>query len=188
MVSAGEVTVLSTAGTAKTLFVNASAGGTMAAAQNPWIYVDLKEGKRVDVTDPGSFTSTAWDLGIKRPLLRTNSGDGGPGQGGAVFLEGKTFDAVTAADAASATIATEQWFDAQCNLTTDPTGAIATTFAGWYDYDQATNKLTPHAGVFIVRGADGSLYKLAIDDYYANPDGTSGMAGGRYKIQVGPLQ
>lgn len=160
----------------------------MTAPQNPWIYLDLKQGKRVDVTDPASFGSTAWDLAIKRPLLRTNSGDGGPGQGGAVLLDGKAFDAVTAADAASATIAVETWFDAQCNLSTDPAGAIATTFAGWYDYDTATNKLSPHPGVFIVRGGDGSLYKVAILDYYANPDGTSGMAGGRYQLQVGPLQ
>ncbi len=105
-----------------------------------------------------------------------------------MLLDGKLFDAVTAADATSAAIATEVWFDAMCNLKTDPTGAIATTFNGWYDYDQATNKLAPHAGTFIVRGGDGTLYKVAILNYYANPDGTTGMAGSRYVLQIGPVQ
>jgi hypothetical protein len=182
------VKVIATVGTTRKLYVDASAGGAMAAAQNPWIYLDLKTGAKVAVTDPGSFTSKDWDLALKRPLLRTNGGDGGPGAGGAVLLDGKLFDAVTAADAASATIAAEVWFDAACNLNKDPTGAIATTFSGWYDYDQATNKLAPHPGTFIVRGGDGALYKLAIRAYYANPDGTTGMAGGRYEIEVGPLQ
>ena len=187
-VSTGEVKVLSTVGTARKLYVDASAGGAMAAAQNPWVYLNLKTGAKVAVTDPGSLASKDWDLALKRALLRTNDGDGGPGKGGAVILDGKLFDAVTAADAASAAIATESWFDASCNLKADPTGAITTTFAGWYDYDQATNKLAPHPGTFIVRGGDAALYKVAILAYYANPDGTPGMAGGRYVIEVGPLQ
>ena len=187
-VSTGELKVLSTTGTTRKLFVDGSAGGVMNAAQNPWIYVNLETGTKVAVTDPASFASKDWDLALKRPLIRTNDGDGGPGSGGAALLDGKDFAAVTAADAAAATIATEQWFDASCNLSTDPTGAIATTFSGWYDYDQATNKLAPHPGTFIVRGAKGSLYKVAILAYYANPDGTPGMAGGRYVLEVGPLQ
>jgi hypothetical protein len=180
--------VLSTVGTTRTLYVDASAGGTAMADQNPWIYLSLATGTKVAVTDPGSFTSKAWDLALKRPLIRTNDGDSGPGAGGAVLLDGKAFAAVTAADAAAATIATETWFDASCNLNTDQTGSIATTFSGWYAYDQATNKLAPHPGTFVVRGAAGELYKVAILGYYTNPDGTAGMAGGRYEIEVGPLQ
>jgi HmuY protein len=187
-VSTGDVTVLSTAGATRKIYVDASAGGTMNAAQNPWIYLSLKTGTKVAVSDPGSFTSKDWDLALKRPLLRTNDGDGGPGKGGAVLLDGKLFDAVTAADAANAALVTEAWFDEACNLKADPTGAITTTFNGWYDYDQATNKLSPHPGTFIVRGGDGALYKVAILNYYANPDGTTGMAGGRYVLQIGPLQ
>ena len=186
-VSTGDVKELSASGTTRKIFVDASAGGVMGAATNPWVYLNLKTGTKVAITDPASFTSNAWDLALKRPLLRTNDGDGGPGKGGAGLLDGKLFDAVTAADAAGAAIATEAWFDEACNLKTDPTGAIATTFNGWYDYDQATNKLAPHVGTFIVRGGDGALYKVAILAYYANPDGTPGMAGGRYVLQIGAL-
>lgn len=184
-VSTGEVKILSTMGGATTLFVDASAGGTMAQAMNPWIYVNLKTMAKVDVTDATAYTSNDWDLAIKRPLLRTNSGDGGPADGGAAFLEGKTFAEVTEADAKAASIQTEDWFDDACALAMDMAGSIKTTFAGWYDYNNMT--LTPHPGVFVVRGADGALYKLAILDYYATPEGTSGMAGGRYKIEVAPL-
>lgn len=186
-VATGDVTVLSTSGTTQTLYVDGSAGGISAAPQNPWIFLSLKTGTKVAVSDPASLASMDWDLAVKRPLLYTNSGDGGPGKGGAAFLDGKAFDAVTSADAASAAIAPEAWFDASCEPKTDETGSVATTFTGWYDYDLSTNVLTPHPGTFIVRGGDGSLYKVGILDYYADPDGTTGTAGGRYKLEVAPL-
>jgi hypothetical protein len=186
--SVGDVKVLSTSGSAQTLYIDASAGGFMEQKKNPWVYLSLKTGAKVAVSDVASFTSTEWDLAIKRPLLRTNSGDGGLGQGGAAFLDGKAFADVTAADAASAGLKPEVWFDAECNLNMDPTGAIVTTFDGWYDYDASTNGLTPHPGTFIVRGGDGGLYKVGILNYYTNPDGTTGLASARYKIEIGPLQ
>jgi hypothetical protein len=107
--------------------------------------------------------------------------------GGAVLID-KDFDEVTAADAPSATFATEQFFDADCNAQTDPTGAPLTTFATWYDYDPSTHVLSPHEGTWLVRGADGTLYKLAIETYYANPDGSEGTGdGGTYAVDVAPL-
>lgn len=187
MVSMGQVTVLATQGATTTLFVDASAGGSMAQKDNPWIYVSLAGGAKVDVTDETAYASTEWDVALKRPLLRSNSGDGGPGNGGAAFLEGATFAEVTAADAQGASLQPEDWFDAACVVQTDPSGAILTSFSGWYDYDMATMTVSPHPGVFVVRGGDGALYKLAILDYYATEDGGTGMAGGRYKIDVAVL-
>ncbi len=188
MVSTGEVKELSTDGAAKTLYVDASAGGIMNQAMNPWIYLKLSSGAKVEVTDKTADASMEWDIAIKRPLLRTNSGDSGPGQGGTVLLDGKQFDQVTMADASGATFQIDDWFDNECNLQTDETGAIKTAFSGWYDYDMATMKVTPHPGVFLVRGGDGALYKLVLLDYYATADGGSGMSGGRYKLTVSPLQ
>jgi hypothetical protein len=44
--------------------------------------------------------------------------------------------------------------------------------------------LTPLPLVFIVQSADGqTLYKLQILDYYASPEGGSGLASGRYRLQ-----
>jgi hypothetical protein len=97
----------------------------------------------------------------------------------------KDFDAVSSADAA-ATFETEGWFDSDCNLLTDQTGAIATTFDGWYDYVEM--KVVPASGTWLVRSGDGAqVFKLEVLDYYANPDGSSGMAGGRYLVRVGDV-
>ncbi len=181
-VSEGAVTILEEENGVATLFVDASAGGISEQATNPWIYVDFAARARVDLTDPSADTDATWDIAIKRPILRSNSGDGGyAGAGGAIRLD-KPFEDVTAVDA-SATFQTEVWFDADCNLFTDATGAIATAFDGWYDYENAV--VTPGAGTWLVRGGDGtSVFKLEILDYYANPDGSHGMAGGRYTMRI----
>ena len=185
-ISTGAVTVLSEADGTKTLFVDASAGGTQGASTNPRLYLNLETASRVDETDKTAPTSTGWDLAIKRPILFTNSGDGGPGQGGALLVA-KPFDDVTAADASGVTLATESFFDADCTAKVDATGAVKTSFDGWYDYDRATNVLTPHDGTWLVRGGTGKLYKLQILSYYATPDGGAGQSGGRYTLKVGAL-
>jgi hypothetical protein len=142
---------------------------------------------KVSVTDKTAETSTAWDLSIKRPVLFTNSGDGGSGKGGAVFLAGQDFDAVTAGDASGKTLVTERFFDSDCNAQVDQTGAVKTSFDGWYDYNQSNNTLTPKAGTWLVKGGSGKLYKVQILSYYATPDGGVGQAGGRYTLKVGAL-
>ncbi|MEZ4294358.1 MAG: hypothetical protein R3B70_05240 [Polyangiaceae bacterium] len=100
---------------------------------------------------------------------------------GQVFI-----DAVTAADVQGVTFAEEDWFDAECALATDAAGALQTSFSGWYQYENMT--LSPAAGTWLVRGADGaSVFKLQLLSYYANPDGSQGMAGGKYLVRVQPL-
>jgi len=187
-VSTGEVKTLDTAGDVKTLYIDASAGGSAMASTNPWIYLDLSTATRVDVDDRTALTATTWDLAIKRPILRTSSGDSGPGSGGAVFLAGKSFGAVTDAEAKAAKPRAEDWFDDECTPKTDPTGAIKTSFDGWYDYDAATMKLSPAAGTWIVRGAKGALYKLEIQTYYSNPDGAVGATSARYKLRIAAVK
>ena len=186
-VTTGNVTVLGTTAGVTTLYVDASAGGVASASTNPWSFINLATGAKVAVTDTSSVTSTAWDLAFKRPIIYTNDGDGGPGQGSAALIQ-KSFDSVSAADATSATFKTEKFFDAQCNPILDQTGAVQTTFSAWYDYNPNTHVLTPAAGTWLVRGATGKLYKLAITTYYANPDGSVGTGGGgTYALKVGAL-
>ncbi|NOU28635.1 MAG: hypothetical protein HOO96_12075 [Polyangiaceae bacterium] len=186
-VSTGEVTVLADSGGLRTVYVDASAGGTAAQGTNPRIYINLETATRAPVTDRSAASSTAWDLAIKRPVLFANSGDGGPGTGGGIFFPGKSLGELTAADAAGKTFPRETFFDAECNALLDPTGAVKTSFDGWYDYDGATNQVTPKAGAWIIRGGTGKLYKVRIDGYYATGDGGVGMSGGRYLLTVGAL-
>jgi HmuY protein len=171
--STGAVTVLSDTGGKKTIYVDASAGGFQTAAKNPRVYLDLATGQRVAVTDKSATTSSAWDLGLKRYVIFTNSGDVGSGQGGAVSI-GKPFASVTDGDVKGATPAVEDMFDAECNAQTDRTGAPLTTFSDWYDYDDATMIPSPKANLtYVVRGGTGRLYKVAITSYDATPDGGS---------------
>ena len=44
---------------------------------------------------------------------------------------------------------------------------------GWYAYDEATNRLSPRAYVYVIQTARGAHYKLSILDYY-DAAGTSG--------------
>lgn len=184
-VSSGAVTVLSDTGGVKTLYIDASAGGVNGGKTNPWIYVKLATPARADLTDRQSFTSADWDLAFKRASIHTNSGDAGPGGGGA-RLTTKAFDTVTIADAIN--VKPETWFDAECTLATDPIGGIKTTFDGWYDYDSATMKVTPRPGTVIVRAANGDLFKLEITDYYGTPTGGTGTAGGNYLVKLAALK
>ncbi len=183
--STGDVVTVSSDATSKTLFVDASAGGAAEAASHPRVYLSLSTGARVEVTDLTSSSSTAWDLALKRPILFTNGGQGGPGQGASRFVAGKAFDAVTSADAG--TLASEEFLSVDCVPNLDATGAVRTSFDGWYDYDQATNSVTPKPGVWVVKGGNGATYKVQVLGYYANPDGSVGAAGGRYLLRVGAL-
>lgn len=183
-VSTGEVMVVSQTGSTKVLYVDASAGGTAGAATRPRTYVNLERGARVDVSDPDSLTSTDWDLALKRTVIYTNGGEGGPGQGAAIQLA-KGFSSVTAADLDKAT--PEKFFDADCVVLPNPIGDPPTTFADWYNYDQATNIPTPRTVTYGVVGGTGKKYKVAIESYSAQKDGGVGSATGIFLVKVEAL-
>jgi len=188
--SQADVQVLETNGSELTLYVDASAGGIGMQDENPWVYVELGSGTRVDISDIEALESADWDLGIKRFILRSNSGDSGPGQGGALRV-GLPFDSVDESTLGSQNVPTESWFDADCNLTSvsEDTNELVTTLSGWSEYDPATHVLRPAPDVtFLVRGGKGTLYKIAVVDYYATPSGTTGTVAGRYLLRVAPLE
>lgn len=185
-VSKGEVTIVSITGATKHLYVDASAGGFNGEATNPRIYVNLETATRVDLTDTQAFTSTAWDLALKRTVLYSNSGDAGLGVGGAAQVT-KAFASVTAADV-PATIKPEAFFDADCNPKVDAIGNPQSVFSDWYNYDQATNIPTPNKSfTYVVKGGTGKLYKVAITSYTGLPDGGVGPSTGYFLLDVAPL-
>jgi hypothetical protein len=181
------VKVVSTEGGVTTLYVDASAGGATEAAKSPRLYIKLT-GERVDIDDNAAFTSADWDLALKRVDIYTNSGDAGPGKGGAVQLS-KDFDAVTAADADSATIAPEKFFDENCVGQKDEASFIITTFSGWYNYAVGAGPSVKPNVSYVVLGADGtSRYKVGVVSYTGKNDGsTDGQATGRYILKVAAL-
>ncbi len=188
-VSTAAVKTLSETGDERVLYVDASVDGIDGQDTHPWIYVSLSTGQAVAVTDLEAFDSSAWDLAFKRSVVRTNSGDGGPGTGGAIRIA-LAWDKVDAATLGNKTLPIEAWFDAECTIMKDSTNNLVTTFSDWSQYDEATHVLAPADVVYITAGADGSLYKLAILDYYSTPTGAHGAAtlSGHYKLRVAPLQ
>jgi hypothetical protein len=183
--SKGVVSVASTSGATKVLYVDASAGGVNGGATNPRIYVNLDTASRVDLTDTAAFTSADWDLALKRTTIYSNSGDAGIGMGGAAQIN-KAFAAVTAADASA--VKAESFFDDQCMAKTDPIGGPLSAFSDWYDYDQATNIPTPKPNVtYVVRGGTGKLFKVAITSYTGLPDGGMGSSTGYFLLEVAAL-
>lgn len=187
-VSSGAVSIIEERSEERVLYVDASAGGLDAADKYPWVYVALASGGAVQLTDLEALESTDWDLAFKRSVVRTNGGDSGPGEGGAIRLA-LAWDSVDGGTLGTRALPTEQWFDDECNLVEvdTSTGNLITTFSGWSEYDQGEHVLSPADAVYITAGADGALYKLRILDYYSNPNGTRGSVSARYKIRVAPL-
>jgi hypothetical protein len=188
-VTPGSVSLLDQVGSELVLYIDASTGGIGGQDIQPWVYISLRTGARVDLTDLEALTSTDWDLALKRSTLRTNSGDSGPGAGGALRVT-RAWASITPASVQGVTLPVETWFDADCVLLTDATGGVATTFTSWNVYDETTHKLAPAPSTaYVVAGADGALYKVAILDYYSKPNGTTGATdGGHYKLRVAPLE
>jgi hypothetical protein len=186
-VSTATVATVSEAAGERTLYVDASAGGINGQDAYPWVYVSLATGKAVALSDIDALTSTAWDLAFKRFLVRTNGGDSGPGQGGA-FRVALSWDKVDASTLGKQMLPRESWFDADCNLNVDANMELVTTFSGWSEYDQASHVLNAADVVYLTAGADGSLYKVAILDYYSTAAGAHGTVAGHYKLRVAPLQ
>lgn len=188
-VSTGVINVLSTSATETLLFIDAAAGGISAEATNPRVYLSFANKARVDITDLQAPTDTTWDLSLKRPVLFTNGGHGGRGQGAAHWLPGRTFSSVSAADLTTANaLVNEEFYDQNCDPFTDRVGNVETTFSEWYDYNDQTHVLTPRVGTYLVKGGNGSPWKVAVEAYYALPDGGVGAAGGKYLLRYGPLQ
>ena len=167
------------------IYVDATGGGINVAPTHPRTYIKL-DGTKVSIDDNAAFTSTDWDLALKRTDIYTNSGDAGPGKGGAVLVL-KSFAQVTAADAAD--LEPEHFFDANCAEIMDPAGFLQTSFEGWYDYDQVTNVPSAKTNIaFVVRAADGTPYKLEILSNTGEANGgTAATATANYLLKVKKL-
>jgi hypothetical protein len=107
----------------------------------------------VPLTDSASSN---WDVAFRGTTIITNAGTSGPGMGGAYVHVGIFADVIA--------------FNADSTIRTDaaPVYAIKTgSNKGWYVYDVPNNLITPIPGrVLMIRGADGTLYKLEINNYY----------------------
>jgi len=162
--------------------VDATAGGLSAAADNPYIYVDLLAMKKVDVSDLTARESVAWDVAFKRSSLRTNGGDSGGGGRKLAIVEGATSLAVTAPE----TGYTEDDFTSDdCMFAGIPGGEPMTAFGEWYAYDSVTHAVTPKPDVYVVERTDKSRTAFRVTSYYG--DDAMPMRGAFYKVEAKQL-
>jgi len=107
---------------------------------------------------PNSDSATTnWDLAFSGTTIRVNNKTSGPGNGGAFVWVG-AFDNLT-------TIPQDSVF----RIDNDPVAYAIPKGSGkgWYNYDGATNLLTPIPGrVLVVRTANGKYAKVEILNYY----------------------
>ena len=170
-ISAGAVAVTTTAAVTSGT-IDATAGGMAAAADNPYIYVDLKAGTKVDVSDLAARTSTAWDIALKRQSIRLNSGDSGSGNRELAIVQAATLAEVTAAPTSG--YATDDFTTADCMFDALPAGDPNTVFGQWYAYDDMTHMPTPKPEVYVIKRADGSRTVFRIATYYGDPQMSRG--------------
>lgn len=118
------------------------------------------------IANTDSATSK-WDIGLRGTTIITNSGNSGPGAGGAFVYIGTFGD--LAQIPADSTFRTDN----------APTAYAIKTGSGngWYSYNGATQIITPIPGrILVIRTASGKYAKIEIQNYYkggVTPDATA---------------
>src|SRR5262245_32374398 len=109
-VSTGQINLVTNATGTTSGTIDATAGGTAAAADNPYIYIDLQNNTKVDITDVDAYTQSAWDIAFKRYVILANGGDSGPGNVAVAFVAATSLPDVTTVPPENQ-FATDDWSD-----------------------------------------------------------------------------
>lgn len=128
--------------------------------QNAFTFFSLRTG---DVVAASDSASSGWDLGFKGSTIIVNGGTSGPGSGAAQVVEGLFSEITEAPDGG--------WAQDSADGYAVPTGSGA----GWYNYNFATQVLSPIPGrVLLIRTADGRYAKVSMISYYQGAPDTPG--------------
>ncbi len=132
-----------------------------------YTFYSLRENRVVAREDSAS---TQWDVAFRGTTILVNGGTSGPGQGAGLLLDG-IFSEITEAPASG--------FE-----TDSENGPALKTGSGnsWYNYNPATNVVSPIPGrVLVVRTAGGTYAKLSMLSYYRGmPENPTGDMEARY--------
>ena len=119
-----------------------------------WVYFDFSKGSIVEVPNPSSLD---WDIGFRRALIITNSGQSNPGgMGGVAKLENTEFESVKETPESGYAV----------DVRRSPTETENPAMKKWYDYSFMTHVLKPKKNIYIIRTADGKYAKMQILKYY----------------------
>lgn len=145
--------------------IDATAGGIVDAASNPWTYLRFTDDglEQVELDDLQALESDEWHIAAKRFGVRINSGSSGPGCVSVATLEGD-YAAVDALPG-DATLRTEAFYDASCSIVDDGSGAGGANYAltPWWFYPGCVGvTYVP----FVLELDDGQHVKLMVESYY----------------------
>lgn len=170
--------------------VDASAGGSQQAANNPWVYLRFgPEGaERVDIDDETALTSMDWDLAAKRFVLRLNGGDSGAScVGGAAFTSHTYAELTEVPEGLEYSL--DDFYTDDCSFVNDTSGlqqSPQVVLSPWWSYPGCVATTgTP----FLIQRADGSVVKLVVEAYYGtgqeacNATGTPGSDSAHYTFR-----
>jgi plastocyanin len=154
-------------GDVTTLVIDASAGGTIGAASNPYIYVDLADAAAVAISDVDAITSADWDIAFKRSTIRINGGNSGPGVWLATRVDETTFEALVSPPGRDAVWTTDTFIDETCELLTEGRDTPVTAFGIWYNYDPATHTVSPPEATtwVLYNRTTHAVMKIGIDSW-----------------------
>ena len=154
------------------LHVDATAGGFTNYADNPFLYLSFESGvpEKVEITDVDAYENTAWDIALKRMVIRANGGDSGPG-------DAKV--ATTARGSSTApnddSFAMDDFATDNCELNAGQIGEPVTAFGSWYQYDFENNRVKTDDRTFIIQRQNRTV-RLEFENYYGvngNSDGAN---------------
>ena len=136
-----------------------------ASSLEDWVYFDFSRGSVVDVPNQSSLD---WDIGFKRAIIISNSGETNPdSMGGIIDLGNISFESVTEAPESNYTV----------DIRTSPMDTENPAIKKWHEYSYWTHILKPKNNVYIIRTAYGRYAKIQILKYYC------GRLSGCYKIR-----
>lgn len=140
--------------------IPADVSGQPGGAPGSYTFFSLESGQIVSAADSNS---TNWDLGFAGTSIITNGGTSGPGNGGAMIVDGIFEEIETAPESGYA-------------VDTETTPAIDDS---WYNYTGQTGTpqfaVLPVPGkIIMLRTAEGNYAKVEIISYYqGNPNTTT---------------
>ncbi len=165
-VNDGSVT-FGTDGDVQTATIDAASGGTQNAANESFIYIDLDNGQKLELSDEEAFEDTDWDLAFRRTVIRLNGADSGPGAWMAARVDAD-WETATPPSASGGAWGEDDFVSDTCEVLTGAGDrGLATAFDGWYSYDPSTHQVSAPEETtwFLYEAMTHAVLKLSIDSY-----------------------
>jgi hypothetical protein len=137
------------------------------------VYFNFETG---EVVPESEANTKKWDISFKRPQIRINGGESGPGSAKMIALDADYNTVILAPD--SGYITDGQGADDELG------GESGLAFNNWYNYQEQT--ISPKPKTYVLRTATGKYLKMQILGYYSESNPTQGgVYSFKYTLQPG---